>query len=93
MKIIKKNNYMMKRLLLTCMFGFVLTCAVHAAPVSLQRATEVANVFLTSTAQSGPQRVPARARLVSSSAAKTPYYIFENVAEYDTNGQPFFGRH
>ena len=71
---------MMKRLLLTCMIGFVLTCLVHAAPVSLQRATEVANVFLTSTAQSGPQRVPARARLVSSSAAKTPYYIFENVA-------------
>ena len=70
----------MKRLLLTCMIGFVLTCLVHAAPVSLQRATEVANVFLTSTAQSGPQRVPARARLVSSSAAKTPYYIFENVA-------------
>ena len=71
---------MMKRLLLTCMFGFVLTCAVHAAPVSLQRATEVANAFLTSTAQSGPQRVPARARLVSSSAVKAPYYIFENVA-------------
>lgn len=70
----------MKRLLLTCMIGFVLTCAVHAAPVSLQRATEVANVFLTSTAQSGPQRVPARARLISSSAVKAPYYIFENVA-------------
>ena len=71
---------MMKRLLLTCMIGLVLTCAVHAAPVSLQRATEVANVFLTSTAQSGPQRVPARARLVSSSAVKAPYYIFENAA-------------
>ena len=68
----------MKRLLFS-LISVLLVCAAYAAPVSLQRATEVANAFLTTTS-SGPNRVPARARLATVAADKTPYYIFENEA-------------
>ena len=67
----------MKRLLLS-LICVILVCSAYAAPVSLQRATEVANAFLTTTS-SGPNRAPARARLASAAAPQAYVYVFENT--------------
>lgn len=70
----------MKRFLL-CLISVLLVLGLQAAPVSLQRATDVANNFLTmSRTQQGLKRVPVRARLVSDRAAVSSYYVFENEA-------------
>ena len=71
---------MIKRLL-NCFICFILVCSLEAAPVSLQRATAVANSFLTTQSSvSGPKRVPARPRLASSSDSQSKYFVFENEA-------------
>lgn len=71
---------MIKRLL-NCFICFILVCSLEAAPVSLQRATAVANSFLTTQSSvAGPKRVPARPRLASSSDSQSKYFVFENEA-------------
>ena len=71
---------MIKRLL-NCFICFILVYSLEAAPVSLQRATAVANSFLTTQSSvSGPKRVPARPRLASSSDSQSKYFVFENEA-------------
>lgn len=71
---------MIKRLFLVSIIGIALVCNIYAAPISLQRATEVADSFLQNASPAGPHRAPARARLVSSSVKYAPYYVFENTA-------------
>ena len=71
---------MIKRLLSTSLMGILIVCSMYATPVSLQRATEVADSFLQNASPAGPHRAPARARLVSSSVKQAPYYVFENTA-------------
>lgn len=69
---------MMKRLLFSCAFLFLMYYA-SAAPIGLQRATVVAEAFLTAQdAVSGPQRLPVRSRLASSADPQAKYYVFEN---------------
>ena len=47
----------------------------------MQRATAVANSFLTTQSSvAGPKRVPARPRLASSSDSQSKYFVFENEA-------------
>lgn len=71
---------MIKRLLLTSLVCLVLVSSVLAAPVSLQRATAIANTFLTNQSGiSGPQRVPIHPRLASAPAGAN-YFVFENEA-------------
>ena len=68
----------MKRLLFSCAFLFLMYYA-SAAPIGLQRATVVAEAFLTAQdAVSGPQRLPVRSRLASSADPQAKYYVFEN---------------
>ena len=71
---------MIKRLF-NCFICLILVCSLEASPVSLQRATSVANSFLTTQSSiAGPKRVPARPRLVSSSDSQSKYFVFENEA-------------
>lgn len=71
---------MIKRLFLVSMIGISLVCNIYAVPVSLQRATEVADRFLQLSSPAGPNRAPARARLAGASAPQSKYYVFENEA-------------
>lgn len=72
---------MMKRILISCIFCFFIVFATLAAPVSLQRASEVAEIFFTAKSTSeGVLRAPSRARLVSTPIPQVSYYVFENEA-------------
>lgn len=71
-------NVMFKRALLSSIFCFVSFCLI-AAPVDLQRATAVANEFLTTNTDiSAPHRAPAKPRLVGKADSQTNYFVFEN---------------
>ena len=71
-----------RRLLLKFLVSILLVGVTQAAPVSLSRATAIAEAFLTNSvpAVSGVKRAPARPRLVCAAAPKSAYYVFENEA-------------
>lgn len=71
-----------KRLLLNFLVSMLLVGVAQAAPVSLSRATAIAETFLTNSAPVVPglKRVPARPRLARVAAPQSAYYVFENEA-------------
>lgn len=71
-----------RRLLLNFLVSMLLVGVAQAAPVSLSRATAIAETFLTNSAPVVPglQRVPARPRLARVAAPQSAYYVFENEA-------------
>lgn len=73
---------MTRRLLLNFLVSVLLVCVAEAAPVSLPRATAIAETFLTNSLPQahGIKRAPARPRLARAAASQSAYYIFENEA-------------
>lgn len=71
-----------RRLLLNFLVSMLLVGVAQAAPVSLSRATAIAETFLTNSAPVVPglKRVPARPRLARVAAPQSAYYVFENEA-------------
>ena len=70
---------MKSRISLLGLMAIVFACTMNAAPISIQRATEIANVFLSpSIAPTAPNRAPMRPRLMHTATPQAAYYIFEN---------------
>ena len=70
---------MKSRFSLLGLMAIVFACTMNAAPISIQRATEIANVFLSpSIAPTAPNRAPMRPRLMHTATPQAAYYIFEN---------------
>ena len=69
-----------RRLLLNFLVSILLVSVAQAAPVSLSRATAIAETFLTNSAPVVPglKRAPARPRLARVAAPQSAYYVFEN---------------
>ncbi|MEE0859836.1 MAG: Spi family protease inhibitor [Paludibacteraceae bacterium] len=70
---------MKSRISLLGLMAIVFACTMNAAPISIQRAAEIANVFLSpSIAPTAPNRAPVRPRLMHTATPQAAYYIFEN---------------